>query len=133
MSLKILGSGSFIPSKKVTNQELFQKISNFDIERAKISLVKKAKIKNIDQYSQEDIFSLWVEQVCGIKERVFLSELDNLESKHEVEGMAAAASKKAIADANLTVNDIDYIIFSTYSAEAIVPPPVCKLKELLEN
>ena len=132
MGIKILGSGSFVPTTKINNIELFKKITNFDEKRAKISLLKKAKIKQIEGYSPAEIFDLWVQQVCGIEQRVFLHhQKDNLSLTREVEDMAAEAAKKALVDAKITAADIDYIIFSTYSAEMLIPPPVCKLKELL--
>lgn len=135
MGIQILGTGSFIPKRAVDNKQLFKNISNFDRERAEISLSKKSKINptKINDYADEDIFDLWVKQVCGIERRCFLDpEQDSLPTHVEVESMGAIAAEKAIADAGMDIADIDHIIFSTYSAEMIVPPPVCKIKGILQ-
>ena len=40
----ISGVGSYLPPNKVTNFDIYKKISNFHIEKAKTSLLKKASM-----------------------------------------------------------------------------------------
>lgn len=127
--LKIIGTGNYLPPLCVTNKTLFDRISNFDLERAKFSLTKKGIVS--DNFEEKDIFSSWVEQVTGIKQRHYISKEDNFLENCETEEMGKEAALIALKDANLTVEDIDYIIFTTYTCNNICPPPVCRLKDLL--
>ena len=127
--LKITGTGRFLPSFCVTNEVLFNRISNFDMERASFSLRKKGIIS--DTLEQKEIFGHWVEQVTGIKQRHYISEADHFLKNYETEVMAEKASLLALEDANLGIENIDYIIFTTYTSHNICPPPVCKLKDFL--
>ncbi|XP_060085291.1 beta-ketoacyl-[acyl-carrier-protein] synthase III 1-like [Ylistrum balloti] len=134
MNVEITSVGSFIPSKIIDNKELYQKISNFELEKAKESLLKKNF--DVTYSSDEEIFDTWVRQVCGIISRPFISEEDEIhdlgkEKKIFVELMAAEASKKAISSAGIDPDSIDQIIFSTYSSSRTMPSPATTLKSLL--
>ena len=58
----------------------------------------------------------WIYKRTGIKERHFI-ERDGIGSSD----LAYEASKKAIADAGLTVDDIDFIVFATLSPDFSFP------------
>ena len=45
-TVRIAGTGSYIPSRKINNKELILKINNFDLERARAFLVKQKKCLN---------------------------------------------------------------------------------------
>lgn len=134
MNSEIIGTGSFIPSKIIDNKNLYQLVSNFEIEKAKISLLKKNF--NLTQLNDAEIFDIWVKQVCGITSRPFLSKEDEIyqlgsEKKIFVELMACEASKKAIQDAEIDKESIDHIILSSYSSNRIMPSAGVTLINLL--
>jgi 3-oxoacyl-[acyl-carrier-protein] synthase III len=92
MSIKITGTGSYIPTEIVTNQD-------FD----------KHEFKNEDgtsfPYSNEVIAQKFVE-ITGIEERRYVNK------GLQTSDIATIASKIAIADANIDPETLDYIIFA---------------------
>lgn len=96
MSIKIVGIGSYVPDKILTNKE----ISEF--------------VKTSDE---------WVINNLGISERR-ISRDDEFSSD-----LAVHSSLRAIEDANLNVNDIDFIIMATSSPDRISPSTACLLQE----
>ena len=129
MDSYIIGVGKCLPKKFVSNVELFDKISNFDSEKATNSLSKKGY--QIEGADEAKIFDFWVQMVCGIKTRPFVQDGEFLEDL-QVEDMARQASVDALDDANLKASEIDTIIFSSYSSNRLIPSPACKLAEMLE-
>lgn len=127
--MNIVGLGKCIPKKKVDNQELYSKITNFDLEKAKSSFVKRGM--DVSSASDAQLFDLWVQQISGIKSRAYVSE-GEFERGLAVEDMAQRAAKEALAEAHLSPKDIDHIIFSTYSSDLLLPPAACKLSDFLE-
>jgi len=119
MGSKIIGTGSYLPDIKVTNEDLFKKIEKFDYERAALSLSKKGV--DVDSLTESQVFDKWVKQVCGIETRYFATD-ELLNSEYGVnERMGFLAAEKAIADAGIDKNDIDTIIFATYSPAKLIP------------
>ena len=98
MSIKIVGIGSYLPEKVLTNEE--------------ISLF----VDTTDE---------WILKNLGIRERR-ISKMDELTSD-----LAYNASINALNNANLTVNDIDFIIVCTSSPDRISPSTACILQEKL--
>lgn len=96
MSIKIIGIGSYIPEKVLTNTE----ISKF--------------VDTTDE---------WVKEKLGISERRISKETE-LSSD-----VAVHSSLRAIADAGLGVDDIDFIIMATSTADRISPSTACLLQE----
>lgn len=96
MSIKIVGIGSYVPDKILTNKE----------------------ISKFVQTTNE-----WVVDNLGISERR-ISRDDEFSSD-----LAVHSSLKAIEDANLNVNDIDFIIMATSSPDRISPSTACLLQE----
>ncbi len=119
MGSKIIGTGSYLPINKVTNEELYSKINNFEYERAVTSLAKKGV--NVEVLSKEQIFDKWVQQVCGIETRYFATD-DIVNSEFGAnERMAYFAALEAIKDAGIDKNEIDTILFATYSPAKLIP------------
>ena len=96
MSIKIIGIGSYIPEKVLTNTE----ISKF--------------VDTTDE---------WVKEKLGISERRVSMETE-LSSD-----LAVHSSLRAIADAGLGVDDIDFIIMATSTPDRISPSTACLLQE----
>ena len=96
MSIKIIGIGSYIPEKVLTNSE----ISKF--------------VDTTDE---------WVKEKLGISERRVSMETE-LSSD-----LAVHSSLRAIADAGLGVDDIDFIIMATSTPDRISPSTACLLQE----
>jgi 3-oxoacyl-[acyl-carrier-protein] synthase-3 len=92
MSIKITGTGSYIPTEIVTNLDF-----------------AKHEFKNEDgtsfPYPNEVIAKKFLE-ITGIEERRYVS------NGLETSDIATIASKIAIADANLDPENLDYIIFA---------------------
>ncbi len=125
----IAGTGSFLPKKNVTNKELFTRISGFNAQRALTALKKRNK-DFPSSSAADEVFDAWVLQVCGIEERPFLSE-GELEKGLEVESMAAHAAEAAIQAAEMNLEAIGHVVFSTYSSSRIMPSPACVLVKKL--
>ncbi len=68
----------------------------------------------------------WIVERSGIEQRRFAEK-----GKDTTASLAYEASKKAIADANLTPDDIDFIIFATLSPDYYFPGGGVQLQELL--
>lgn len=97
---KILGTGSFLPDKILTNDDI---------------------AKRVDTNHQ------WIVERTGIATRRISDP-----AKDEIpSGMAKIASLQAIEAANLTVNDIDCILFSVTIPDMFFPNTACILQEKL--
>jgi len=66
----------------------------------------------------------WIQQRTGIQSRHYVTNESGTE-------MAFEASKKALADANLSADDIDFIIYATLSPDHYFPGNGCFLQEKL--
>ena len=127
--VKIKGTGSFLPKKKINNFELYKKINNFDIDRAKESLSKKNI--NEDNSTENEIFDHWVQMVSGIESRHVVSDQDSFRDHYEVEGMAYQASLNAIASSGIDKNEIESIILTSFTPTTLIPNSACTLTDLL--
>lgn len=97
---KILGTGSFLPDKVLTNDDI---------------------AKRVDTNHQ------WIVERTGIHTR----RISDLSKDETPSGMAKIAAMKAIEAANLTPNDIDFIIFSTTMPDMMFPNTGCLLQHKL--
>ena len=127
MSAEIIGSGHELGEDEVSNEMLYQKVSNFNEEIAFNSL-KKKNVKAV-KGDGTAIFSKWVKMVSGIEVRPFIKK--RVEKKLEVEQLAFKAAEKAITCSKINKEDIDQVIFSTYSSNRVMPSPACTLVDLL--
>ena len=129
MDAYIAGTGAYIPPRSVSNLDLYSRIQNFNVERARHSLEKRGHPLNAS--TDAEVFDLWVQQVCGIKKRSFIPPDFAKESGLVVEEMAAQASFDAIRDAGLEVDEIQHLVFSSYSSDVLMPGPVSGLAKIL--
>src|ERR1043166_10196395 len=90
---KILGLGSYVPDRVVTNEE--------------IPFLDDKHVRQATQQTQTD--DAWIQQRTGIKERRYVPN-DGTTSTSD---LALQASTRAIADAGIEPGDIDCIIFGT--------------------
>ena len=103
---KIVGTGSYLPKRQVSNEQIEKMISNFDSQRAGMP------------------FTQWVEQVTGIKNRYFVQDEDT-------ETMAACASAQALEAAKMEAKEIDFIIVSSFTPTRDIPNLACSLGHLI--
>ncbi len=97
--------------------------------RAKISgtgfYVPEKVVTNFDLEKIMDTSDEWIRERAGIVERRFVDK------EIGAAGLALEASKKALAKANLSAEDIDFIIFATLSPEYQFPGSGVLLQEKL--
>lgn len=83
----------------------------------------------------EQIFDRWALQVTGISQRhIYDNDFNNPPNPGfigDTENMAAEASKRALENTGLTAENIDYIVFATFTPAVLVPNPACSLSSLL--
>lgn len=103
---KIIGTGSFLPEQKISNEEIEHMVSNFDPERAGIP------------------FAQWVEKVTGIKTRRFVQEEDT-------EMMAAEASRIALETAGMEASEIEFIVVSSFTPTRHIPNLACTIGHMI--
>lgn len=104
---KIVGTGSYLPKRQISNEQIEKMVRNFDPERAGMP------------------FTQWVEKVTGIKNRYFVEDED-------VETMAAQASRRALESARMDAKELDFIIVSSFTPTREVPNLACSLGHLID-
>lgn len=80
-------------------------------------------LSNHDLEQISDTSDEWISTRTGIKERRI--------SHVEVSDMAAVASRRAVAAAGLEPQDLDLIIFGTFTADSLLPASAARLQEKL--
>lgn len=98
---KILGLGSYVPDRVVTNEEL-------------PFLDDKHIRRDVQQTETNDA---WIQQRSGIKERRYVPN----DGSTFTSDLAVEASKRAIEDAGIAASDIDCIILGTLSPDMHFP------------
>lgn len=98
---KILGLGSYVPDRVVTNEE----IPYLDDQHVRQETV------------QTETNDAWIQQRTGIKARRYVPN----DSTVATSDLAALAAKNAIADAGIQASDIDCIILGTLSPDFHFP------------
>jgi len=98
---KILGLGSYVPERVVTNEE--------------ISFLDDKHVRQATQLTETN--DAWIQQRTGIKERRYVPNDGNTWTSD----LAVEASKRAIADAGIQPSDIDCIILGTLSPDFHFP------------
>ena len=96
----IIGTGSYLPKRIVTNEDLESMVRNFRVEDAKKMLSKRG-IK-VDELSDRQLFDAWARQVTGIENRRFYDKDFNKDKNFigDTENMGAEASKREIGRAS---------------------------------
>ncbi len=103
---KIIGTGSYLPKRQVSNEQIEKMVSNFDSQKAGMP------------------FTQWVEKVTGIKNRYFVQD-------ENTETMAACASCQALEAAKMEAAQIDFIIVSSFTPTRDIPNLACSLGHLI--
>ena len=94
----IRGIGSYVPARKVDNQELSQKVDTSDE---------------------------WIRTRTGIKERRIAEDNENTSD------LALEASRRAIADAGISAEQIDLVLVATITPDMAFPSTACLLQHKL--
>ena len=137
MNVNLAGTGVYLSQKKISNLDLYDIINQedknvFNIEKAKISIEKKGN--STDSLTHAEIFDKWVQQVCGIRFRTYFNDktLENLPDPNTVvEYQAKCASIQALESANIAPEEIEHIVFSSYSSDYLIPSPASALSEMI--
>jgi 3-oxoacyl-[acyl-carrier-protein] synthase-3 len=109
---KIIGTGSYLPDRIVTNKDLESMVEGFD--------------ENIAGKS----FQEWTLDVTGIEQRYYVRDGEDIDEKSDnrigySENMAVKASKKAIEAAGINPKEIDLVIVATFTSSMTIPNPSC--------
>lgn len=118
---RIAGSGSFLPPHRLDNARLFAIDgirSHFDVERARGSL---RDVEEPTALEPVEVFDRWARQVTGIEERRVVTEEDGLST----EDLCAEAARRALADAGMEPEELDFVIVSSVTAKESVPNAAC--------
>ena len=94
-SVALLGTGSYLPERVITNEVLDGLITNYDRERS-------------------GDFGTWVDRVTQIHERRYVDG-------QTAGDMGAIAAKKAIEMAGIKPTDLDMILFASFTSASSVP------------
>lgn len=106
MCARISGTGSYLPKRKVTNEQIEKMVRNFDPQRAGMP------------------FTQWVERVTGVETRHFVED-------ENTETMAVEASRRALKAAGMDATDLDFIIASSFTQARDIPNLACSVGHLL--
>ncbi len=99
-SSSIVGTGSVLPGKPVTNDEL-------------VLTLKKKGVETSDK---------WIKERTGISQRYIISSSDSTSS------LGLEAAKIAIKDAGIAVEEIDLVIVATTTPDHIFPSVACYIQ-----
>ena len=108
---KILGLGSYVPDRVVTNEEL----SFLDDQHVRQPTI------------QTETNDAWIQQRTGIAERRYVPN----DGTWATSDLALQAAKRALADANLEPTDVDCIILGTLSPDFHFPGTAVLLQQKL--
>ncbi|MBX3161544.1 MAG: ketoacyl-ACP synthase III [Deltaproteobacteria bacterium] len=108
---KILGLGSYVPDRVVTNEEL--------------PYLDERHVRQATKQTETD--DAWIQKRTGIKERRYVPN----DASVATSDLAHEAAKRALADANLQANDLDCIIFATLSPDFHFPGTAVVLQRKL--
>src|SRR5437764_4227018 len=98
---KVLGLGSYVPERIVTNEEL--------------SFLDAAHVRQ--PTVQTETNDAWIQQRTGIRERHYVPN----DASVSTSDLALEAARRAIADAGIDASEIDCIIFGTLSPDQHFP------------
>ncbi|MGW0229231.1 3-oxoacyl-ACP synthase III family protein [Actinopolymorpha singaporensis] len=107
MSFVILGTGSDLPPKIVSNEDIERASTDYDPVRARQSLHE------------------WVMQRAGVATR---HRLDNGEGTSD---MSVRAARRALADAGVALDEIDLLVLGTFTSDSRLPSTVSLVQQAL--
>ncbi len=84
-------------------------------------------VSNLDLSQIMDTSDEWIQERTGIKERRWV----RADGEETTSSMGTIAAQRAIADAGLEPNDIDFIVFATLSPDYYFPGPGVQVQENL--
>ena len=102
---KIIGSGSYLPSKLVTNDDLALELATRGIETS----------------------DAWIQERTGIKQR-YLAQRGEKTSE-----LASQAARAALEDAGVKASELDLIVLATSTPDHVFPSTVCLVQANLGN
>jgi 3-oxoacyl-[acyl-carrier-protein] synthase-3 len=108
---KILGLGSYVPDRVVTNAE--------------IPFLNDKHVRQETQQTETD--DAWIQKRTGIKERRYVPNDGSVSTSD----LALQAARRAIVDANIEPHEIDCIIFGTLSPDFHFPGTAVVLQKKL--
>ena len=94
----IIGIGSYVPARIVTNKDMEQYVDTSDE---------------------------WISERTGIKSRHFVADGEHTSD------LATKAAERALADANLTPDDIDLVVVATATPDMLFPSTACLVQHNL--
>jgi 3-oxoacyl-[acyl-carrier-protein] synthase-3 len=103
---RILGTGSAHPEKRLTNDDVARKVSEFGVETN----------------------DRWIRERTGIRERRVSDAQNSAETNSS---LGADAARQALAMSGKTAKDIDQIIYATCTPDTIIPSTACWLQQKL--
>jgi 3-oxoacyl-[acyl-carrier-protein] synthase III len=108
---KVLGLGSYVPERVVTNEE--------------ISFLDDRHVRQATQQTETD--DQWIRKRTGIEARRYVPN----DGSTATSDLALEATKRALADAGAAATDIDCIIFATLSPDIHFPGTAVFLQKKL--
>ena len=108
---KVMGLGSYVPERVVTNEE--------------IPFLNDQHVRQPVKVTETD--DAWIQKRTGIKERRYVPN----DGKTSTSDLALHAAKRALADANVEPTEIDCIIFGTLSPDFHFPGTAVVLQQKL--
>jgi 3-oxoacyl-[acyl-carrier-protein] synthase III len=139
-TVRLVGTGSFLPDTSMDNPALFELPSirgGFDVERARGSLKKAAGAANgdpgsapddMDALSPVEVFDRWARQVTGIRSR----RVATPDSGLTTEEMCARAARRALDMAGMEAGEVELVVVGTVTPSDSVPNPASTVAHLLE-
>ncbi len=142
IKVAISGTGLFVPSQTITNDEL---VESFNAYVAKFNEEHAAEIASGELQPLQPSNSAFIESASGIKQRYvmekegilnpdrlhpYFKERPNSELSMMAE-IAVDAGRKAIDDAGLTAADIDAVICSASNMQRAYPAMAIEIQEAL--
>lgn len=142
IKVAISGTGLFVPSQTITNDEL---VESFNAYVAKFNAAHAAEIASGELQPLQPSSSAFIESASGIKQRYvmekegilnpdrlhpYFKERPNSELSMMAE-IAVDAARKAMDDAGLTANQIDAVICSASNMQRAYPAMAIEIQEAL--
>ncbi|MCX5998679.1 MAG: beta-ketoacyl-ACP synthase 3 [Chloroflexi bacterium] len=124
---QIIGTGSCLPKRVVTNQQLKAMVGNFAPERALGSLSKKGIA--VESLSETEVFDEWIKSVTGIRERRL--SLPKGPDVLDTEELGAEAARQAMKAAGIEARELDFVVAASFTPHFTIPNLACSISHLV--